>query len=742
MAGLSWRASLISVVALGLLCGALTACDAGADEDQERVVDAAVDAAPAVDMAPPPMDAAPPRDAAPAVDMAAPITGQPAGSACNCDSECGPLDGHDGVCVFGICMHTPSSDCSGGEREGCPAGSQCWSFESGAGPFCWPDCDAIEACVGVCDDDGSCAPGEDAECDSACSAYCGGGVSQGNIGAPCEDDGDCGGVTCYLAEGWVDGYCLDFDCGDAGAACGEGGVCVSGLADDNVCMDACEGGDDCRPGYTCSANAEGDICYPGCRDDAPCPDGFTCNADEVCVFDFTCSETRPVEGECPAGQVCIDGACVPFECTPNGVLEANDTRATAAEVEGPVEGVQICAADHDWYRFTPSSAQRLYTVGHRSQYGSGNLDVTLHDAGGDELDQAWLLPEGFHDENPRGPMGLEVMSLVGHPDAEAFSLHVFGVGEARNDYTLHHEETPYTDGSECVEAERKCRAMTAGGELDTSQLMMFPTGHANDPYIGDGVFFDSALSGNNTPGYVPSSARWARRELVMAIRHAIHTVQETYPGTGPLGIGEISMIDGTTPNGHPNHTHDFGGSVDLAYYIREEAQREWGNIVYRPICSDQAQLSDWSHVDTDGSTGNYGECIPGSEDTHIVDIPRTALLFAAICETGRVRVFGVDTAIDDHLAAEYTRLRDAGTISDRAFTACMGAQASADDHGSWVWHFNHSHVSFCYGDCPDAKATLDQRLRPQYDWGRRVSRPAGPARAFTSAAMPREVDPR
>lgn len=229
----------------------------------------------------------------------------------------------------------------------------------------------------------------------------------------------------------------------------------------------------------------------------------------------------------------------------------------------------------------------------------------------------------------------------------------------------------------------------------------------------------------------------------MAIRHAIHVVQQTYPGTTPLGVGEISMRDGTTPNGHPNGTHYYGANVDLAYYIREDAQRGWGNLVYRPICSDQPNLTDWSHVDTDGHTGHYGECIPGSDATHIVDIPRTALLLATLCGTGRMRVFGVDTSIEAQLKTEYRRLRDEGTITANAYNACMRSQASANDDGSWVWHFNHSHVSFCVEACPGQKADVIERLDPGLDWQRRISIDRPPRGAgFTPDVMPREVAPR
>jgi len=750
------RARLVAALAL-----TVAACDEAADAGGSPTVVALDATAPLqADAAPPPVgpDATPTPDAAPPADaaVAPPVDGgvepppgaKPPGRPCNCDDECAAVNGQAGACVMGLCMVAPSAQCGGGEVNGCPAGFQCWSLQGGAGPFCWPDCEHIGAdqCAGECDGDGSCAPSAGSACDAACSAYCGGAAVSGNIGSACADDSDCGGATCYAAEGWIDGYCLSFGCGAAGAACGEGGTCVSGVADDNVCFASCAGPDDCRPGYRCSGSNDGDVCFAGCTGDADCPGGTVCGGDELCVVDFRCSPARSNAGECPAGEICTDGACVPFACEPDGPMEPNETQAEAAAVDGPVEGLQICAGDNDWFSFTPSAAETIYTVGHHSEWGSGNLDAALVNAEGDRVDLAWLLPEGYHDENPRGPMDLEAMSLVGSPDAARFGLHIFGAGGATNNYDLVFREIPYVDGPDCRAAgysAQECMGITPRGGLDTSTYIVFPAGHPADPYIGEGVFFASGLSRNNTPTYVPSSAHWARRELVMAVRHAIHVVQATYPGTGPLGIGEISMRDGTTPNGHPNGTHYYGANVDLAYYIREDAQHGWGNLVYRPICSDQPNLPDWSHVDTDNHTGHYGECIPGSENTHIVDIPRSALLFATLCATGRVRVFGVDTSVEQALKTEYGRLRDEGTITDRAYNLCMRAQASANDDGSWVWHFNHSHVSLCAQDCGRGKSGAVERLHPGTDWERRLSIAAGPAgERRASSVMAREVAPR
>lgn len=735
-----------------LTLSALVACDDGGGVEPSPPIvivdeDAAPDMAPIADMAV--VDAAPAGDAmAPDMGVEPGVEGPP-GSACNCDDNCAAVDGQAGICVVGVCMVEPSEACSGGEVNGCPTGFQCWSMEGGTGPFCWPDCDAIDDCAGACDGDGSCAPAEGTACDAMCSAHCGGNAPTGDIGGACDDDGDCGGATCYGAEGWVNGYCLDFECAEAGAECGNGGVCVSGISEGgNVCMGACAGAEDCRPGYQCREGEDGSFCFAGCAGDDACPDGFVCGADEVCVVDFRCGPSRPSSGECPAGEICTGGECVVFECVADGMLEPNESQAAAAVVDATVEGLQICADDHDWYHFTPNGEGMIHTVGHTAEFASGNLDITLVTADGDVHEQGWLLPEGYHPEAGRGPMNFEAVSLVGHPDAAQFSAHVFPSGSAVNNYDLRVTQTPYVDGPDCEGAgytKHQCQGITDDGRLDVSEYIVFPAGHAADPYIGDGVFFDSGLTNSNTPGYVPSSARWARREMVMAIRHAIHVVQETYPGTTPLGIGEISMIDGSTPNGHPNGTHYYGANVDLAYYIREDAQRQWGNITYRPICSDKPNLRDWSDVDTDGSRGAFGECIPGSEDTHIVDIPRTALLFATMCATGRVRVFGVDTSIAAQLKTEYRRLLDEEIITRDAYNACMRSQASADDDGSWVWHFNHSHVSFCAQDCPGQKSGAVETLRPTVDVIRGVSveHQHGLHRLdHTPAVFPREVEGR
>ena len=626
------------------------------------------------------------------------------GSECNCDSDCQGTEANPGICVYGICMNSASGQCSAsGSTEECGDGSRCWGLQGQTGFICWPDCDAYE-CAGECDADGSCLASSGMSCDAECGSYC--GVSSngnntnasGPIGTACERDANCGEASCYLSEGWVDGYCLFFGCPTAGEACGEGGICVAELTTDgtNICMGDCSE-TECRQGYNCVENGGNKFCMAGCANNDDCPTGFICQG-EICIVDLTCSEDRPFDGECPDGQVCNNGECIDFVCDEEPTLEPNESLDAAIEVTDKVENLQICDGDHDWYLFKPNEADTLFQFGIDYQYGSGDLDSNLVLQDGTIHHKSKLLPGGYHDENPRGPMNIEAMSLVGNTEASDFFFHVFGFENAINNYNLIFEKISYKDGAKCQDegfSKQDCRALTTSGAEDKNGYIMFPASYENDPFIGNGVFFESGLGQAGNPGYVHSSNTWARRELVMAIRYAINAVEEAYPGTAPLGVGEISMPNGTTPWGHPNNTHDYGGNVDLAYYINPEKHREWGNMVYRQICNDATRLNDWSAVGTETT----GCCVAGSEDTHIVDIPRTALLIAKIAETGRIRVFGVDTAIEADLDAEYDRLKEEGIINATTHSNVKGRQATANDDSSWVWHFNHIHLSLCFNDC-------------------------------------------
>jgi hypothetical protein len=186
----------------------------------------------------------------------------------------------------------------------------------------------------------------------------------------------------------------------------------------------------------------------------------------------------------------------------------------------------------------------------------------------------------------------------------------------------------------------------------------------------------------------------------MIIRRAIHEVQLAFPGTGPIGLGDVGLVDGSTPDGHPNFTHENGANVDIAYYIDPAKHRSFGNMAYRQICCDNADVNDWSCVDTNSASADYGVCVDGSESTHIVDLPRTAMLIAKIAGSGRLRVIGVEAKIKPALETALANLVTAGKITVAERAAALSLMASKDDDPSWLWHFNHMHASFCAGTCP------------------------------------------
>lgn len=407
-------------------------------------------------------------------------------------------------------------------------------------------------------------------------------------------------------------------------------------------------------------------------------------------------------GDVDAGGGGPDGSPVPTKCP--DPLEPNDTRAQAADLPGAdTPGFEICQDDDDWFRFTPSQAETLYVVGHDSVLAAGDLDSDLVGADEEPLGYSWIYDGQYHPEAGVGPTNLEIFTVVGAPAATPLWLHVYGWQGATNTYGLVSRTIAWRDGPDCEAffTRADCRAQTSGAH-DPTKLIPFPVGVAWDPYIGVGVNTLSGLSYPQVP-FTPVSRLHGRRELLMIIRHAIHEVRVAFPGTAPLGLGDVSMPDGTTPEGHPNGTHYEGANIDIAYYIRPDVHRSWGNMAYRQICCDATSLSDWSCVNTSSGSPGYGVCVDGSEATHIVDLPRTAMLIAKIAGSGRLRVIGVEAKIKPALEQALDDLAAQGKITAYEKSAALARMASKDDHPSWLWHFNHMHASFCRNNCGTSK---------------------------------------
>lgn len=159
---------IIILVALGLGgCGfSPSGAPSTGDVDAAANVDTDAAVSTPIDGRTTPIDAA-----ASAIDAAALVA---PGGGCTCDAQCANDGGQAGVCIHGICMTRATGACpSGGSQQGCPSGSRCWNLSgSNVGPLCWPDC-ASHTCAGTCDEDGSCVPHQDNDCDAQCATACG-----------------------------------------------------------------------------------------------------------------------------------------------------------------------------------------------------------------------------------------------------------------------------------------------------------------------------------------------------------------------------------------------------------------------------------------------------------------------------------------------------------------------------------------------------------------------------------------
>lgn len=421
-------------------------------------------------------------------------------------------------------------------------------------------------------------------------------------------------------------------------------------------------------------------------------------APTVAVDAGTANDARPSTPDAGAPVTTADaapsGPCGPSE-------PANDSSGTAPPLPAAsTEGNTICSGDSDWYRIEPTQAGKLYVFGTRSILDDGDLDADLTDAAGKSLGASYINDSLYHREGSVGPTDTEVYSVIGKPGAAPLWLRVYGYNGATNRYGVVSRVLDWKDGR-CQDlfSHDDCRAQTSG-TLDPARLIVFPVTTADDPFIGRATFTLSGLE--NGQAADPASRQMARRELIMIVRGAIRAVQDAFPGTTPLGIGDIGMPDGTTPDGHPIHTHDNGANIDFAYFVDPAKQRAWGNMAYRQICCDASRLDDWSCVDLDTASAGYGTCKASA--SHIVDVPRTAMAIAKIAGSGRLRVIGVDTQVKPDLEAELAHLASTGKITAAERDAALARMASKDDHPSWLWHFNHMHASFCAGECSAKRA--------------------------------------
>ena len=337
----------------------------------------------------------------------------------------------------------------------------------------------------------------------------------------------------------------------------------------------------------------------------------------------------------------MDGACEDFNCN-DTILEPNDSQTSAANLPmSTTDGMQICAGDVDWFKLQPSASNKLYMVGIDSNPSGGNLNFSVHDVFGESHTATDVSTDYYHPENPTGPMNYEMVGIIGGNNAPDHWFKVEGAAGAVNNYKLVSRQVDWQDGPNCTAlfSGSDCAALTSGYH-DSSKMLQFPVSHLGDMHIGEGVYFDNALSMSNfgAPVQTPSSRLWTRRELAMAVRHAIRAVQEAFPGTAALGIGDISMPDGTTPDGHPNGTHYSGANIDIAYYIRPEFHGLHGNGT-DTFAARQRLRTGVASIPT--------HPLPTMEPASLAQRAPTlqtfrAMHMAKLAGTGRIRVIGVE----------------------------------------------------------------------------------------------------
>lgn len=437
-------------------------------------------------------------------------------------------------------------------------------------------------------------------------------------------------------------------------------------------MNTCKMDLDCRPGYICRTieGTPGAFCSAGCDAAATCPAGTTCLG-KICVGeDVVCSESNP-HGWCPAGSWCDAGKCSDEKFSCGGAadaLEPNDSLETATPAPpGDTEGLTICEGDEDWIR-VDVPAKTIVRVGIRFENAAGDVDLVAYDEHGALLSSRLPMtyPYSYRDQET----GTEYYGFYSEGGGATYYVRALGYKGAQNVYSLHVDSFPYVDGPSCEDAgysHDACRGVGAGG----AGLLPFPFADPQDSVVADNYVWETF-----------SNYRFARRELIMAVRQALSRTLATFPGTTRVSLIDACQIDGITPGydvGTPRHpvtTHDQGGNIDIAYFQTD------GSNDGQVICGD-------------GTTAADAYCSPEAAQKNIVDFPRQAFFMAKLYENPRTRVIGVDRVIGPLLQAAAKELRDlpAGDPKKIAETEYQGFLDRIAWGDGWPYHQHHIHLS-------------------------------------------------
>jgi hypothetical protein len=196
-----------------------------------------------------------------------------------------------------------------------------------------------------------------------------------------------------------------------------------------------------------------------------------------------------------------------------------------------------------------------------------------------------------------------------------------------------------------------------------------------------------------------------RGEFIQILKYATAKTAckgEGWAGNGGrLGMGDMSESNGAIPGtrdgspGHPEGTHRNGYDIDIGYYQVNTADNR-----LRPVCD---------HYE------NGQEVYHCTSEPNRLDPWRTAFFIAALHESGRIRVIGVDGQVGPIVESAMDQLCASGWIERSICNRVNLAYETRNEQRGWYYfHHHHLHVSFSsqrnysidpdeclIGGCPD-----------------------------------------
>jgi len=217
--------------------------------------------------------------------------------------------------------------------------------------------------------------------------------------------------------------------------------------------------------------------------------------------------------------------------------------------------------------------------------------------------------------------------------------------------------------------------LCSGGTSYCSEVIPF------DPDDGPG-YLDYPIPGETAADQCYS---YLRRDAVMLIKYAAakvacKTAYWDYGNLAPLGLADMSEEDGSTPGTnigslrHPPGTHENGNDIDVAYY-----QQFSPDNLLRPVGDHYIGTQEQLHI-----IGN----------PYALDVWRTALFIAYLCEHPDLRVVGVDGQIGLMLEPALSQLVTLGWIGLGLYESIPLAYEVTDQgYGWYLFHHHHMHIS-------------------------------------------------